>query len=93
MLKRNELKTISDASILIQYLKQYAQSDDSFYEDTGVSIHYIENTIEELQSIYIKYAEEKIKASERANAYNKAHPEKHRQLNKEYAKRKREEVK
>lgn len=93
MLKRNELKTISDASILIQYLKQYAQSDDSFYEDTGVSIPCIENTIEELQNIYIKYAEEKIKASERANAYNKAHPEKHKQLNREYAKRKREEVK
>ncbi len=90
MLKRNELQTISDASILIQYLKQYAQSDDSFYKDTGISIPYLENTIEELQSIYIKYAEEKIKASERANAYNKAHPEKHRQLNREYAKRKKE---
>lgn len=83
MLKRNELETISNANVLIQYLKQ-AQGD------INISPQYIDDISQQLQNIYIKYAEEKIKASERANAYNKAHPEKHRQLNREYAKRKKE---
>lgn len=83
MLKRNELETISNANVLIQYLKQVQG-------DINVSPQYIEDISQQLQNIYIKYAEEKIKASKRANAYNKAHPEKHRQLNREYAKRKKE---
>lgn len=43
-----------------------------------------------LENIYIKYTQKKQQASEKANAWNKAHPDKHRKHNKDYAKRKRE---
>lgn len=35
---------------------------------------------------------EKRKASERSNAYNKAHPDKHREQNREYARRKKAKI-
>ena len=43
-----------------------------------------------LEDIYIKYTQKKQQASEKANKWNKSHPDKHRKHNKDYAKRKRE---
>lgn len=89
MLKNKELETISNASVLLQYLKLYAQSDDSFYEDTGVSITHIDELTTELQHIHNTYALKKMHASEKANEWNKAHPDAHRKHNRDYARKKK----
>ena len=89
MLKNKELETISNASVLLQYLKLYAQSDDSFYEDTGVSTTRIDEITTELQQIHNTYALKKMRASEKANEWNKAHPDAHRRHSRDCARKKK----
>ena len=59
-----------------------------FDPDTGITM----SDFLEFWRIVDDIIVEKKKASERSNAYNKAHPEKHREQNREYARRKAKKV-
>ena len=89
MLKNEELKSISNASTMLLFLKRYALETDTFYEDTGITIADIEKLSNELHHIHNKYALKKIAQSEKSNAWNKAHPEQHRRHNRDYERRKK----
>lgn len=90
MLTNQEVKDIESTIILLTAVFDYANTKGTLYKDTGLTAYEIDQKIVKLNRIYTKTITQKKKASEKANAWNKAHPDKHRKHNKDYAKRKRE---
>ena len=92
MLKNEDLKQISKANILLTIIYQYTLETDNndFYDKTGITTKDINECIKALTHIHTVEKLKHLKASEQANKWNKTNPEKHRQHNKDYIKRKKE---
>lgn len=93
MLKNDELKSLKKATVALTLVKLYSLEDNDFYEKTKLTTKAIDTCINEVNNIIAKTVVQKQKYSDRANAYNKANPEKHRAYNKAYAQRHKEKVK
>lgn len=92
MLKNEDLKQISKANILLTIIYQYTLEIDNndFYDKTGITSKDIHDSIKALTHIHTVEKLKHLRASEQANKWNKTNPEKHRQHNKDYIKRKKE---
>lgn len=81
MLLNKELKDIQDTITLLSKLQKYAPDYDTMTD--------IDKKIEALVSIYSRSTIQKKKASEQANKWNKANPERHREINRKYERNKK----
>lgn len=88
MLKNEDLKQISKAQTLLCIIWQYSIDSDELYEKTGITTKDIHSCMRALSHIHTVETLKHLKASEKANAWNKANPEKHRGINREYERRK-----
>ena len=72
-------------------IKLYLLENDptDFIDKTGIDLIDIQRNIKNLITIHTVETLEHVKASEKANADNKARPEKHREINRRYEERKR----
>ena len=91
MLKNEDLKRINSAITLLTTIKLYLLENDptDFIDKTGVDLVDIQHNIKNLITIHAQETLKHLKASEKANAWNKANPEKHRKHNREDERRKR----
>ena len=91
MLKNEDLKQISKAQTLLGMIWAYAIELDNneLYEKTGVTTKDISECMKALNHIHTVETLKHLKASEKANAWNKANPEKHRKHSRDYERRKR----
>ena len=91
MLKNEDLKRINSAITLLTTIKLYLLENDpaDFIDKTGVDLVDIQHSIRNLITIHTQETMKHLKASEKANAWNKANPEKHRKHSREYERRKR----
>ena len=89
MLKNEDLKQISKAQTLLCIIWQYSIDSDELYEKTGITTRDIHSCMRALSHIHTVETLKHLKASEKANAWNKANPEKHRKHSRDYEKRKR----
>lgn len=91
MLKNEDLKQISKAQTLLGMIWAYAIELDNneLYEKTGVTIKDLNDCMRALNHIHTVETLKHLRANERANTWNKANPEKHREYNREYERRKR----
>lgn len=92
MLKNENLKQINNTITLLTTIKLYLLENDptDFINKTGVDLIDIRHNIKDLITIHTQETLKHMKASEKTNAWNKAHPEQHRKYNRDYAKRKKE---
>ena len=90
MLKNEDLKQISKAQTLLCVIWQYSIDSDELYEKTGITTKDIHSCMRALNHIHTVETLKHLKASEKANAWNKANPEKHRKHNRDYERRKKE---
>ena len=92
MLKNEDLKQISKAQTLLGMIWAYAIELDNneLYEKTGITTKDIHDCMRALSHIHTVETLKHLKASEKANAWNKANPEKHRKHNRDYERRKKE---
>ena len=88
MLKNEDLKQISKAQTLLCIIWQYSIDSDELYEKTGITTRDIHSCMRALSHIHTVETLKHLKASEKANAWNKANPEKHREINRRYEERK-----
>ena len=91
MLKNEDLKRINNAITLLTTIKLYLLENDptDFIDKTGVDLVDIQHNIKNLITIHTQETMKHLKASEKSNAWNKANPEKHREINRRYEERKR----
>ena len=91
MLKNENLKQINSTITLLTTIKLYLLENDptDFIDKTGIDLIDIQHNIKNLITIHTQETLKHIKQSEKSNAYNKAHPEKHREINRRYEERKR----
>ena len=89
MLKNDELKLINDTTIILIFATQFLPNDETLKKYVGKTKEEIDNIINNLEDLYRSQAMKKIAASEKSNAWNKAHPDKHSKHNRDYEKRKR----
>ena len=94
MLKNEDLKQISKAQTLLGMIWAYAIELDSneLYEKTGVTIKDLNDCMRALNHIHTVETLKHLKANERTNTWNKAHPEKHRKHSRDYERRKRNKI-
>lgn len=90
MLKNEDLKRINSAITLLTTIKLYLLENDptDFIEKTGIDLIDIQHSIRNLITIHTQETLKHLKASEKANAWNKANPEKHRKHSRDYERRK-----
>lgn len=95
MLKNEAIKQIRDTYFLLNIIYKYATDTDSseLYDKTGITSKDILKCMKELSRIEAEETIKHITSNKRSNEYNKAHPERHRQLQKEYDKRHKEKRK
>ena len=91
MLKNENLKQISSTITLLTVIKQYLLETDptDFIDKTGIDLIDIQHTIKALTHIHTVEKLKHLKASEQANKWNKANPEKHRKNSRDYERRKK----
>lgn len=91
MLKNEDLKQINNTITLLTTIKLYLLENDptDFIDKTGIDLIDIQHSIKNLITIHTQETLKHINASEKANAWNKANPEKHREINREYERRNR----
>ena len=89
MLKNEDLKQISKAQTLLCIIWQYSIDSDELYEKTGITTRDIHSCMRALSHIHTVETLKHLKVSEKANTWNKANPEKHREINRRYEERKR----
>lgn len=89
MLKNENLNQISNTIALLTAIKLYLLENDvaDFIDKTGIDIVDIQRNIKNLMTIHMQETLKHIKASEKANAWNKAHPEEHRRHSREAQRR------
>lgn len=87
MLTNKELEAISQTIDLLNTIEE----NMSYYigNELNITDNELLDSIEELQNIYTKAKALKVKQSKQANAWNKAHPERHNKINRQYAKNKK----
>ena len=85
MLKNENLKQLGNTIILLTTIKQYLLENNpaNFIDKTGIDLIDIQHNIKSLISIRTQEIIKHQKASEQANAWNKAHPEEHRRHSRE----------
>ena len=95
MLKNEDLKQINNTITLLTTIKLYLLENDptDFIDKTGVDLVGIQHSIRNLITIHTQETMKHLNANEKANAWNKANPEKHRKHSREYERRKRAEQK
>lgn len=91
MLKNEDLKQINSTITLLTTIKLYLLENDptDFIEKTGIDLIDIQHSIRNLITIHTQETLKHLKASEKANAWNKAHPEQHRKHSRDYERRKK----
>lgn len=91
MLKNENLKQINNTITLLTTIKLYLLENDptDFIDKTGVDLVDIQHNIKNLITIHTEETLKHLKASEKANAWNKAHPEQHRRHSRDYERRKK----
>ena len=91
MLKNEDLKQINSTITLLTTIKLYLLENDptDFIEKTGIDLIDIQHSIRNLITILTQETLKHLKASEKANAWNKANPEKHRKHSRDYERRKK----
>ena len=91
MLKNENLKQINSTITLLTTIKLYLLENDptDFIEKTGIDLIDIQHSIRNLTTIHTQETMKHINASEKANAWNKAHPEQHRRHSRDYERRKK----
>ena len=87
MLTNKELGTLIQVTVLLNTIEHNANYD--IYQELEITSDALIYTREKVHDMYTKYKAQKIKASKQANAWNKAHPDIHRERNKQYARNKR----
>lgn len=87
MLRNHEFTLIESVLTSLTIIKQHAIDSDDFYNATGLTIADIDRQISELRTMHAARTHERKLANARSNAYNKAHPELHRRLQKAYTER------
>lgn len=93
MLKNKDLEQISKAKTLLCVIWQYSIDSNELYEKTGITTKDIHDCMKALNYIRIQETLKHLRANEKANAWNKANPEKHRKYNREYERRKHKSIK
>lgn len=88
MLKNEELNMINEARTILMWLDNYTEKHDDFYKTTHIPNEDIRRATAQLHYIYTKYSLKKQQASEKANEWNKTHPERHRLHSRESARKK-----
>ncbi|MBR2491961.1 MAG: hypothetical protein IKB64_00645 [Paludibacteraceae bacterium] len=85
MLKNADIRQLSKTATLLSMLSQYFidLDDNNLYEQTGITIKDIQGCISALNHIHTTETLKHIRASEKSNAWNKAHPEQHRKHSRE----------
>lgn len=80
MLKNENLKQINNTITLLTTIKLYLLENDptDFINKTGIDLIDIQHNIKDLITIHTQETLKHMKASEKSNAWNKAHPEQHR---------------
>ena len=91
MLKNEDLKQINSTITLLTTIKLYLLENDptDFIEKTGIDLIDIQHSIRNLITIHTQETLKHLKASGKANAWNKANPEKHRKHSRDYERRKK----
>lgn len=89
MLKNEDLKQISKAQTLLCVIWQYSIDSDDLYDKTGITTKDIHDCMKTLNHIHTQETIKHLRASEQANKWNKANPEKHRKHSRDYERRKR----
>lgn len=84
-----EMEQIQNAITLLTTLQDHAIHSETFMNDTGITICTITKCINSLREIHLKEAITKARYRKQANEWNKAHPERHREYNKEWARQNR----
>lgn len=94
MLKNEDLRQIRKAQTLLGVIWAYAidQDNNELYEKTGVTIKDLNDSMKALNHIHTVETLKHLKASEKSNAWNKAHPEQHRKHNRDHERRKRNKL-
>ena len=89
MLTNEELDTIRATIHMLSVIEDYtiATESDDFYDITGISTVRLDIAIKKLQLIEVNTRIKKKQHSEKANAWNKAHPERHRETSRNSARR------
>ena len=89
MLKNEDLKQINNTITLLTTIKLYLLENNptDFIDKTGIDLIDIQHSIRNLITIHTQETLKHINASEKANAWNKANPEKHREINRRYEER------
>lgn len=89
MLTNKELTQISNAIPAFTTIKvAFLESEDfNLYEQTGLTLIDIERNIKALNHIHTHYALEKMKQSDKVAQYHKDNAEKHREYNREWARK------
>lgn len=95
MLKNEDIKQIRATYLLLNIIYKYTTDLDSteLYDKTGITSRDILKCMKALSHIEAEETVKHITSNKKSNEYNKANPEKHRQLVKESAKRHRDRVK
>lgn len=90
MLKNSELADISKSITLLTTIKMYLLENNAadFIDKTGIDLIDIQQSIKALQQIHITSMIQHKEHSERANTWNKSHPEQHRKHSRDYERRK-----
>ena len=91
MLKNESLKQINNTITLLTTIKLYLLENDptDFIDKTGIDLIDIQHNIKNLITIHTQETIKHLKANEKAKAWNKANPEKHRKHSRDYERRKR----
>ena len=95
MLKNEDLTQISKTTTLLTAIWHYTINSDNcnLYEETGITSKDIQDCMRALNHIHTTETMKHIKASEKSNAWNKAHPEQHRKHSRESERRRKQKKK
>lgn len=99
MLTNKELQQISRTLTLLTKIKlnEIEKENSTLFDETGITIAEIQKNIKNLNHILTHYSIEKMKQSDKVAQYHKDNAEKHREYNREWARKnyqkKKKEVK
>ena len=93
MLTNKELDNLKAVIILLEIMNDCKKEYKEVNAQHGISPDMVEEMIHNLEDIHTKQKDLKAEASKKANAWNKAHPDIHREHNKQYARIKKSKEK
>lgn len=89
VLRNDELETVTSTITMLSVIRDYTVNteESDFYNATGISTIQLDIAIKKLQLIEANARIKKKQRSEKANDWNKAHPERHREINRDSARK------